>query len=195
MPRKPLEESPTGIYHWITRGINRKTLFHFKDDYFYFLNLVKVHSRERQISVFHYCLMPNHIHMLLGASSVKDLGHFAHFVKRRYAYYHSKTSGHNGASFERMYKGIPIVDETYFLECARYIERNPLRANLATRPEDYPYSSYRFYAFGKADEYITSSPAYLALADNDTERQQRYIEYVTAIRPQEEYANADKFGG
>jgi putative transposase len=195
MPRKPPQESPTGIYHWITRGINRRHLFHFKDDYLYFLDLARIHSRERQMSIFHYCLMPNHIHMLLGASSVKDLGHFAHFVKRRYAYYHSKTAGHNGASFERMYKGISVGDEAYLLECARYIERNSLRANLASRPEDYLYSSYRFYALGEPNDLITPSPAYLALGGSDCERQKFYVDYITAHRPQEEFASSSKFNG
>ena len=108
MPRKPRQESATGVYHWITRGINRKALFHFKEDYLYFLDLVKTHSKEQKLSVYHYCLMPNHIHMLLSACSIKDVSLFAHFVKRRYAYYHSKTSKQQGASFERMYKSIPV---------------------------------------------------------------------------------------
>ena len=195
MPRKPRQESSTGIYHWITRGINRRALFHFKKDYLFFLDLVKTHTDERQIKVFHYCLMPNHIHMLLHAPSIGDLSHFSHYVKRRYAYYHSKTTGHNGASFERMYKSIPVETETYLLDCARYIERNPLRANLAKRLEDYPYSSYCVHAFKEQSDLIVASEAYQALADNDVERQKRYAEYVSVIRTQEEYASADPFGG
>jgi hypothetical protein len=49
MPRKPRQESPTGVYRWITCGINRKTLFHFKDDYLYFLDLVRTHAKRLYI--------------------------------------------------------------------------------------------------------------------------------------------------
>ena len=102
---------------------------------------------------------------------------------------------HNGASFERMYKCIPVEDDSYLLECARYIERNPLRAGLVTRLEDYSYSSYRFYALGETSDLVAGSPAYQVLADDDTARQKRYVEYVSAIRVQEEYAKAGLFGG
>lgn len=194
MPRKPRQESTTGLYHWITRGMHRKSLFHFKEDYLYFLSLVKEHSREQGILIHHYCLMPNHVHMLLCASSTKDLSLFSHFVKRRYAYYHSKTSKHQGASFERMYKSIPVEEDSYLLECARYIERNPLRANLVQVLEQYPYSSYAFYAKGDENDLLTSSPSYFILSDNPADRQKLYVEYVNQYRPQEEYAKGDKFG-
>lgn len=195
MSRKPRQQSLSGIYHWITRGINRRTLFHFKDDYLYFLELVRNHSKTHGISIFHYCLMSNHIHMLLESPDLKELGLFSHFVKRRYAYYHSKTAKQQGASFERMYKSLPVEDDSYLLECGRYIERNPVRANLADHPERYEYSSYSFYALSQENVIVTPSPGYLALANDDQSRRRLYAEYVTAFRPQDEYARADKFGG
>ena len=195
MPRKPRQGSSTGVYHWITRGMNRKALFHFREDYLHFLDLIRDHSKEHEILVYHYCLMPNHVHMLLYAPNVASLSKFSHFLKRCYAYYHSKTAKHQGASFERMYKSLPIEDNAYLLECGRYIERNPLRANLASRPDEYEYSSYAYYAFGRDSDILTTSPSYSALAEDKFTRQKLYSDYVTSFRPQEEYASANKFAG
>ena len=72
-----------------------------------------------------------------------------------------------------MYKSLPVEDDTCLLECGRYIERNPVRANAI----------------------LTPSPGYLALANTDQDRKRLYAEYVTAFRPQDEYAKADKLGG
>jgi len=195
MPRKPRTTSPTGVYHWITRGINRQGLFHFKDDYQKFLSLVKDHALEFGILVHHYCLMPNHVHLIVFSESLESLSKFSHFVKRKYAYYHSKTKGQSGASFERMYKCIPITDDSYLLECARYIERNPLRARLSSYPGDYLFSSFRFYAKGEPNYFLTASPGYLGLSEDEKARQQLYEEYVCQSRPQEEYANTKEFEG
>ena len=87
-----------------------------------------------------------------------------------------------------MYKSIPVGVDTYLLECARYIERNPVRAGLVKVPQDYPYSSFLFYAKGKKDKLLAHSPAYLQLSTEPQERQRLYVEYVNAIRPQEEFA-------
>lgn len=193
MPRKPRQPSQSGIYHWITRGMHRRALFHFNNDYKYFLQLTSEHSKNHGIRIFHYCLMPNHVHMLIQAPDIRELSYFSHFVKRRYAYYHSKTTKHQGASFERMYKSIPVEKDSYLLECARYIERNPVRANLADHPSRYDYSSYPFYALGQENALLTPSPGYLALANDDVTRKMMYIEYLAAYRPQEEYASKDKF--
>ncbi len=195
MPRKPRQTSSTGVYHWITRGINRKTLFHFREDYLYFLELVRLHSKEEGVVIYHYCLMPNHVHMLVQSDDVVGLSRFSHFIKRRYAYYHSKTAKHQGASFERMYKSLPVEDDAYLLECGRYIERNPVRANLAPKPDAYNYSSYSFYASGQENAIVTPSPGYLALGNDSPARQRLYAEYVTSLRPQDEYADPGRFGG
>ena len=179
MPRKPRELSPTGVYHWISRGINRKNLFHGPKDYTFFLGLLGEYSKKLGISVYHYCLMTNHIHLLIWAPDIDSLIQFSHFVKRRYAYYQSKEYKVSGATFDRMYRSKPVGGDIYLLECARYIDRNPLRAGLARHPADYAYGSYRIYAVGCESGLITKSPAYLALSQTEVERQKLYREYVT----------------
>ncbi|MDD5226608.1 MAG: transposase, partial [Candidatus Omnitrophica bacterium] len=193
MPRKKREPSPTGIYHWIARGINRKNLFHAPADYAFFLNLLAQCGEEFNVQIYHYCLMSNHVHLLSYAADLKNLILFSHFVKRKYAYYQSKIYKNQGATFERMYRSKPVDKDVYLLECARYIDRNPLRAGMVQHPEQYRYSSYAFYADGKKNDLITYSPAYLGLAGDETDRRRLYAEYVTRPRPQEEFASTSSF--
>lgn len=71
------------------------------------------------------------------------------------------------------------------MECGRYIERNPLRAKIADTPDAYYWSSYHFYAKGRADVIITSDPLYQALSAIEAERRRMYVEYVSTSRPYE----------
>ncbi len=185
MPRGPRLESSTGYYHWINRGVNQKKLFHFKDDFKAFLDLVQQYKERFDVSLFHYCLMTNHSHLLIKSQDIQALFHFSYYVQRRYAYYYCKAHKWRGQVFQRMYKSIPIDKDTYLLECGRYIERNPLRAKLVKSAEQWPYSSYSFYAIGRKNDLITESPAYLEIASESIQRQALYREYVNQERAYE----------
>ena len=194
MPRKKREPSPTGVYHWIARGINRKNLFHCPSDYAFFLNLLVEYAAKFDVKIYHYCLMSNHVHLLNHAAGLDQLILFSHYVKRKYAYCQSKTYKNQGATFERMYRSKPVAEDVYLLECARYIDRNPLRAGMVQHPGQYRYGSYQYYATGTKSNLITHSPAYLGLADNATDRCRLYSDYVTQSRPQEEFARPSSIG-
>jgi putative transposase len=194
MPRNKRIESPSGVYHWIARGVNRKKLFRQFKDYDHFLFLVADNATQYQIKIFHYCLMTNHVHMLIHAKDLKNMIAFSHYLKRLYAYYQSKTYKITGSTFERMYRSKPVHDDIYLLECARYIDRNPLRANMIKSLGEYEYSSYLTYAEGIPNKLITLSPAYIALASTESERQRFYADYVSQSRPQEEFASLSTIG-
>ena len=130
--------------------------------------------------------MTNHVHALLKAPDTSSLSLFSHFVQRRYAYYYSKKHKWSGAVFQRMYKGLHVDKEAYLLECGRYIERNPLRAGMVKRLEDYPYSSFHYYAYGQSDDLLEPSPAFLALSEDPQIRRGIYRQYVKETRVQEE---------
>ncbi len=186
MPRKKRQESPTGIYHWIVRGINKKKLFHSSEDFSQWRSLVLEYKALHNICIYHYCFMTNHVHMLIRAEHVYDVSKFSHFVQRCYAYYYCKSYKWAGSVFQRGYKNLPIDREEYLLECGRYIERNPLRAGMIDDVARYPHSSYPFYASDRPDDLLTISPAYLGLAGNAKDRQEIYAKYVRENRIQEE---------
>lgn len=185
MPRKPRQISPAGVYHFISRGVNKKHLFHCRDDYEYYLCLLKEYSERLAIKIYHYCLMPNHTHLLIQVDDVTSLSRFGHFVQRRYAYYYCKNHHWSEQVFRKRFISLPVEDDQYLLECGRYIERNPLKTKLCSDPKDYPYTSYSFYGHNKPNVLITSSPAYLGLSPRQEERAVIYQNYVMQPRIQE----------
>ena len=186
MPRKKRQRSSTGIYHWIVRGINKKKLFHDSQDFFNFKNLLIEYKSKDSISIYHYCVMTNHVHLLMRADDLNDLSQFSHFIQRRYAYYYCSRYHWTGGIFQRGFRSFAIDREEYLLECGRYIERNPLKAGIVDKPEDYEYSSYRFYANKEPDSLLIQSPAFMGLSELAPERSRLYQKYVLENRIQEE---------
>ena len=137
MPRKRRQPSPTGIYHWIVRGMNRKKIFHSTPDYECFLSLIREHKSTHEVLVYHYCLMTNHVHLLLQAPNLERLAQFSQVLQRRYAYYYCKVYQWQGSVFQRGYKSFPIDKESYLLECARSPEYLALSDDPKTRQELY----------------------------------------------------------
>ena len=185
MARKTRRENPVGFYHFITRGVNKRKLFHQDKDFKKYLELVREYRDLLGIHIYHYCLMNNHVHILLKAGTMSALSQFGHFTHRRYAYYYCRTYDLSGQVFRRNFVSLPIARDNYLLECGRYIERNPLKAKLVKNLEDYPYSSYAHYVEGKNDPLVTESPLFLTLAHTPLERKAVYRFYVTHTREQE----------
>ena len=183
MPRQPREVSVCDVYHFMSRGVHRKELFHASADYSYYLDLTGKYARKLQLEIFHYCLMPNHTHFLVKADEISRLSCFAHYVQREYVFFYRKKYNWSGQVFQRCFASKPINDDIYLLECGRYIERNPLDAGLVQDLALYPYSSYTFYAHATHNLLITPSPAYNSLSINLSERRSIYKFYVAQMRP------------
>lgn len=185
MPRGPRSFSSTGIYHWIVRGVNKQIIFRKDSDYQRFCSLIAEYKLDLAVDILHYGLMSNHVHMLLRSDDIRSLSVLSHFVLRKYTDYFCRTYKWTGGLFQRPFKSFKVEDETYLLECGRYIERNPLKAGLARHIEEYAYSSYNYYAYGRKDPLITRSPAYETLDADQSVRQKIYRNYVETTRPNE----------
>ena len=186
MPRKPRQLIAEGYYHVLARGNDRRRLFVTDEDRRRYLTLVADYTHRYSVSVFHYCLMTNHVHLLVQPQ--KDgaaLTQVMHGLQLVYARYVQRTHHQTGHVWEDRFKTIGIADRTYLLECGRYIERNPVRARMVLAAEDYPWSSAGVYAAGQTHPLVTPDPEYLALATTPAERQTRYREYLTTPRPYE----------
>ena len=186
MPRKPRAISESGCYHFITRGVSKKQIFHREKDYNFYLRLLYENKQLFRITIYHYCLMTNHTHILLRSKDKNTLSRFGHYVQRRYAYYYCRTHKWRGQVFQNRFVSIPIEKDSYLLECGRYIERNPLRAGIVKSLKAYPWSSYNFYAGNKQDHLLEPSPMFLDLGDSKNQQQALYKEYLNISRPYEE---------
>lgn len=185
MPRVPRKDSYSGYHHVTMRGITKKDLFHEPRDFDYFMKLLYEYKRKFLIQIFHYCLMTNHLHLVIQADSVRSLSKFAQFVQRCYAYHYRRNYKWDGQVFERHFKSIPIESDAYLVECGRYVERNPVNAGVVRSAADYPYSSYHYYAFGQEDAILSESPCYEAFGKHSGERNMIYRNYVSVPRDYE----------
>jgi len=186
MPRQSRLIVDGGYYHVVTRGIDRRRLFRYSQDYKYFLTIVSRYLDKFHIYIIHYCLMPNHIHMLIKVEKREDLPKFMQGVLQVYAHYFRKRYSSVGFVFQNRYKSRYIDNDAYLLDCGRYIERNPLRAKIADNLTDYRWSSFLFYAKGVPDVIIKlPNPLYITLALIESERQKRYTERILEERPYE----------
>jgi putative transposase len=166
--------------------MNKKVLFHEPEDFRHFRSLLIEYRNAHLQGVYRYCFMTNHAHLLIKAPRPEELSKFSHYVQRRYAYYYCGKYKWTGSVFQRGYRSMVIDRDEYLLECGRYIERNPLKAGLVKAPEMYPYTSYRYYTMGEADDLVTESPAYLGLSVVAEERRTMYSGYVKQVRIQDE---------
>ena len=182
MPRKPRLGSTSGYYHFINRGVNHAPLFYFREDYEFYRSLWIEACDRFGIKVFHYCYLTNHTHFLLHAGVVSDISRMAHFLHRRYALYLCRKHQLAEQIFKKHFVSIPIKDDLYLLECARYIELNPVRAGLVQKAGDYVYSSYAFYARGASDDLLTTNPLYEGMGFDSRERQAAYRAFVQSPR-------------
>lgn len=185
MPRQARLLENGGYYHITTRGNDRKRIFRADPDFRYFIKLIEGALKKNSIYLYHYCLMNNHLHFLIGVIDSDQAPKFFQNIFQRYAQYFRKRYRHIGYLFQNRYKSYSIEKEGYLLECARYVERNPVRAGIVNNPADYRWSSYLHYAFGRKDAIITPNPMYLELSKDIEERKRLYREYVLQERPYE----------
>jgi len=182
MPRKPRCLVDNGFYHIMSRGHNKCQLFHSRKDYEKYRNLIIESKQVFSCDIYHYCLMPNHVHILLKIKCGDELPYLMKQINQNYTNHFKKAYGLTGNLFQGRYKGLIIETDEYLLECGRYIERNPLKSGLEGDLSRYFFSSYNYYTKGEKDNVLTPNPLYLGLSRSEEERRVLYMEYVIKER-------------
>lgn len=186
MSRVKREILDGGVYHILNRGHNKDNLFKNPNDFRAFKEIIKRYKDKYDFDLYNYCFMPNHFHLLIKAGRAKELPAILKGICQSYAHHYKKSYNHAGYLFQNRYKSIHINEDSYLLECARYIERNPLRANMVSEPSEYIWSSYNYYAKGANDDIVTTNPPYETLAKTPKERREAYARYILELRLYEE---------
>jgi putative transposase len=131
------------VFHVMNRGIRRNRLFDGPDDYDEFVDLMRQAHERVPIRLLSYCLMPNHFHFAVWPSSDGEMPRFMHWLtsthSKRWHVRHETTG--LGSVYQGRFKALPVQTEAYFFRLCRYIERNPLRAELVLQAEDWRWSS------------------------------------------------------
>ena len=146
MPRRARKRSHSGIYHIMLRGINKQRIFHEEADYENFIAALKYAKEICGYQLYAWCLMPNHIHLLMREKpDGETVGQIMKRIGAKYVYWYNLRYERNGPLFQDRFKSEAVDDDGYFLTVLRYIHRNPVKAGITARLEDYPYSSYTAY--------------------------------------------------
>ena len=147
MPRSARKKSSTGIYHIMIRGINKQKIFEQPEDYRKLLYQLRDCKEKGEFELYAYCLMPNHIHLLLKEGSEPIADTFRRLGSKYVMWFNTKYS-RVGHLFQDRFKSEAVEDGGYFLTVLRYIHFNPVKAKLVQYPGEYPYSSYSAYLRG-----------------------------------------------
>ena len=174
MPRQSRLVLPGVALHIIQRGNDRQACFRSDGDYLlYLLHLRELASRHG-CAVHAYCLMTNHVHLLLTPSTEDALSNLMRNLGQRYVQYFNRSHGRTGTLWEGRYRSCIAESARYVLACYRYVELNPVRAGLADNPGNYSWSSYCANVESAKDQLITAHPEYLALGHDCASRRQAY---------------------
>lgn len=178
MPRPARLLLSQSFYHVMTRGNNKNQVFKTGSNYLYYLQLVKKYKKDLPFDLYHYCLMPNHIHMLIKTKRADNFSLFMKKLNLAYFHYYRKNYGWTGHFWQDRFKSQPVGKDEYFIQCGKYIELNPVRANITDKPESYPYSSYKYYSVGEENDLITQDIIYTGLGNARSKRQERYRKII-----------------
>jgi putative transposase len=155
------------------------------DDFEYYLSDLRELKEAFGVSVYAYCLMTNHVHLLLApGDTTSSLGQLMKALAARMTRYRNKLEGRSGTLWESRYKSSVVQSDTYLLACSRYIELNPVRAHIVSRAENYPWSSYRLRVVDPAENnWLDIDPCFKALGTTELVRRIRYKEFVEQVAP------------
>ncbi len=174
MPRQPRTFVPGVPVHLIQRGNNRSLCFFKTRDYHIYLDRPTRYSRQFSVAVHSYVLMTNHVHMLVTPGSDDGIARMMQTLGAFYVRHINKQYERSGTLWEGRYKDCLVDSERYFMTVSRYIELNPVRAQMCQKPAQYPWSSFRRLAAGVPDPLVCPHATYQALGACDKERQTHY---------------------
>ncbi len=183
MPRKTRMYLPGIPAHIVQRGNNRSACFFSNDDYLIYKEFLSEGLKRYGGQLHAYCLMTNHVHLLITPCEKETISLVVQHVGRQYVQYINRTYHRSGTLWEGRHKGSLIEADAYLLRCYRYIELNPVKAGMVDDPGQYRWSSHRANALGEADSLVSAHPVYQALG---VERASIYRElFKTAMLPRD----------
>jgi putative transposase len=144
MPRGSRKASVSGIYHVMSRGIDKRDIFITKNDFLKFISLMEKCQQKTSFKLYAYCLMHNHFHLLINPMR-QELGKCMQLLTTSYALYHNACHQRFGHLFQNRFKSETIENDDHFLTVLRYIHQNPVKAGLVSEVKNYDWTSFHEY--------------------------------------------------
>ncbi|MCW8965815.1 MAG: transposase [Candidatus Pacearchaeota archaeon] len=166
---------PLGIpQHIIQRGNNRQVCFAGEQDMGVYAHYLEEYAQQFSVAIHAWVFMTNHVHLLATPYDHEAVSKMMQALGRRYVRYFNREYRRSGTLWEGRFKSSLVQSEVYLLQCQRYIELNPVRANMVSDPAEYVWSSYQSNALGKKIALYTPHEEYLKLGKTDEQRQKAY---------------------
>lgn len=165
MARQPRLVVPGFPMHVVQRGNNRTACFKSGEDFLVYLALLREEMPAARCALHAYCLMPNHVHLLLTPSAEESCGTLMRQVSFRYSQFFNKKHRRTGTLWEGRYRSCLVESRTYVLACHRYVD--PVRAGMVETASDYPWSSFRANAGALTDPLLTRHEELTAISPAD----------------------------
>jgi REP element-mobilizing transposase RayT len=157
MARRHRLLAPGLHYHVIARGNHREPIFLEDADYRAYLSRLTTYRERYAVSIYAYCLMPNHVHLVVQTRHA-NLARFMHGLQISYAMRFNRIYAQVGHLFQGRYTGLVCQSDGYLATLVRYVHLNPVRSALVTRPEEYPYSGHLAYLPGAGAGLVDPRP-------------------------------------
>lgn len=160
--------------HIVQRGIDRQPCFFVESDYSAYLGLLYSSARQYGCAVHAYCLMTNHVHLLVTPLQHQSCALMMKKLSQCYVQAVNQRLGRSGTLWEGRFYSCMVKTDDYVLACYRYVELNPVRAGMVATPPEYPWSSYASNAEGAANAIVTTHSVYEGLGTDAHARMRAY---------------------
>ncbi len=182
---RPLRiEYEGAVYHVTARGNERGKIFFSKRDYQKFKEYITAAKEKYGLILHSYVLMTNHYHLIIETPAT-NLSKIMHYINSSYTTYTNIKRKRKGHLFQGRYKAILVDKDNYLLELSRYIHLNPVRAKMAQKPGDYPYSSYKSYVTELAENIVSRDTILEMLTTRTKEAAEHYRNFVESALEEE----------
>ncbi|WAA12726.1 transposase [Fervidibacillus halotolerans] len=176
MPRKPRAKSSTQVYHIMTRGINRQTIFEEEKDKYKYLSILKKYKTEFNFELYAYCLMDNHVHLLIKESKDATISEIMKRMNVSYVFWYNKKYERTGPLFQDRFKSENVESLSYFRTVLRYIHQNPLKAGIENSIFHCKWTSIKEYV--STPFLIDTEPVLKLFSPNKEEALEQLITFM-----------------
>lgn len=145
MPRKARKDLETGFFHVMVQGIKKEKIFYnnkYKEKYIY---LMKFFKEKQKIDIISFCVMENHVHIIIYTEDINELTIFMRKLNTTYAINYNKEEKRVGYVFRNRFECKEIYNQDYLTKCIKYVHMNPVKAGIVRLEKEYKYSSYNDY--------------------------------------------------
>ncbi|MBD3868800.1 MAG: transposase [Acidobacteria bacterium] len=166
---------PNLPHHVVHRGHNRDVIFNSNSDFNTYLSYMKIFRDLLAVKIYSFCLMPNHVHLIIDPGETPaSISLFMMRLAGRYTWHKNTRRGRRGTLWDGRFRSNPVQSDRYLQTCCRYVEMNPVRANIVDHPSRYRWSSFRERIGLTTEKWLDEDPCYAELGANRPDREKRY---------------------